>query len=306
MKKRWDVLGLGVVAVDDLLYVDHYPAVDSKSPLLTQNRQGGGLTGTALVAAARLGATTAYYGVLGDTELSQHALAELETEGIDCKQVLIHPGAEPVHAIIIIDQSTGQRTIFFSFERFRSRLPEEIEEEIIASCRVLFVDHSTGLGGLKAVSLAHLLGIQVVGDFEQENMPYALDLMREIDHLIISIDFGEKVTGKGDPDQVIEALWTSTRACVVVTNGSLGSWFKENGEKIAYIPAVKVNVVDTTGCGDVFHGAYAACLSRGESISRAVRVATITAGIKATHPGGRSGIPNLHTVEEFIKFQNTY
>jgi ribokinase len=306
MKKQWDVLGLGVVAVDDLIYVGHYPAVDSKLPIITQRREGGGLTGTALVAAARLGATTAYYGVLGDNELSQHTLTELETEGINCKQVLINPGVEPVHAYIIIDQSTGQRTIFFSFERFRCRLPEEIEEEIVASCKVLFVDHSTGLGGLKAVGLAHLHGIQVIGDFEQENMPYALDLMREIDHLIISIDFGRKVTGKTDPDQVIEALWASGRACVVVTNGSLGSWFKENGGKIVHIPAVKVNVVDTTGCGDVFHGAYAACLSRGESISRAIRVATVTAGIKAAHPGGRSGIPNLHTVEDFIKFQNAY
>ena len=305
MKKRWDVLGMGVVAVDDLIYVDHYPPVDSKLPIISLRREGGGLTGTALVAAARLGAATAYYGVLGDDELSRHVIEELEKEEVDCASVLTKPGCEPVHAFVVIDQSTGQRTIFFSTDRFQSRQPDEIEEGIIASCKVLFVDHLVGLGGIKAVSLAHINGLQAVGDFEQEKAPHALDLMNEIDHLIISNDFGTRVTGRNEPDRIIEALWTSSRTCVVVTTGSLGCWYKEKGGKISHVPAIKVDTIDTTGCGDVFHGAYAACLARGESIARAIRVATITAGIKAAHPGGRSGIPDLETVENFIKTQNS-
>ncbi|MFN8458161.1 MAG: hypothetical protein U0401_26510 [Anaerolineae bacterium] len=60
MSPRWDILGLGVVTVDDPLYVDHYPQPNTKLPIRAKRREGGGLTATALVAAARLGASTAY------------------------------------------------------------------------------------------------------------------------------------------------------------------------------------------------------------------------------------------------------
>lgn len=79
------MLGLGAVAVDDLVYVDRFPAPDSKQTMCVERREGGGLTGIALVAAARLGARTAY------------TLAELECEGVDCGPVLVRPDARPVH-----------------------------------------------------------------------------------------------------------------------------------------------------------------------------------------------------------------
>ena len=72
------------------------------------------------------------------------------------------------------------------------------------------------------------------------------------------------------------------------------------GGKVQHVPALKVNVVDTTGCGDVFHGAYAASIARGEDIPRAIQVATITAGIKAASPGGRNGIPDRAKVETVL------
>ena len=155
MSARWDVLGFGIVAVDDLLYVDHHPVPDTKMPLRQKRRQGGGLAGTALVAAARLGARAAYGGVLGKDELSLYTIRELEREGVDCTQVLHRLDARPVHAIIIVDQSTGQRTILYSAERVAHRRPDEIAEKLVGNCRVLFLDQSTGEDGVHAVQLAH-------------------------------------------------------------------------------------------------------------------------------------------------------
>jgi sugar/nucleoside kinase (ribokinase family) len=108
---RWDVLGLGIAAVDDLLYVDVYPRPDSKVAVRARQRQGGGLTATALVAAARLGARAAYGGVLGHNELSRFTLRELQREGVDCASVLRKGEAEPCHSIVVVDRSTGSRTI---------------------------------------------------------------------------------------------------------------------------------------------------------------------------------------------------
>ncbi len=90
------------------------------------------------------------------------------------------------------------------------------------------------------------------------------------------------------------------RAAVVVTAGERGCWYAGPEGEVRHQPALRVEAVDTTGCGDVFHGAYAAMLTRGAPLARAVAVATVAAGLKATQPGGRSGIPDWGTVERWL------
>jgi sugar/nucleoside kinase (ribokinase family) len=291
------------VTVDDLLYVDHHPQPDEKLPVRSHQRQGGGLAGTALVAAARLGARAAYCGVLGDDELSRFTIRELERDGVDCSPCLHRPDARPIHSFVIVDQSTGQRNILFSREGVALPQPDEITLELIANCRVLFVDHSVIEPGLRAIELAHACGVPAVADLEQPAVPRVLELMHAIDHLIVGLRFAERVTGKHDPPQAVRAL-SESRACCVVTDGARGCWYAERGGPVQHVPACRVRVVDTTGCGDVFHGAYAACLARGDGVPAAIQTATAAAAIKATRPGGRSGIPDRATIDSFLCEQN--
>src|SRR5439155_26722425 len=102
MSPEFDVLGLGAVAVDEWIYVDSYPPPDEKAHVLRTERQCGGLTATALVAAARFGAKCAYAGVLGDDELSQFAIERMRAEGIDLDHLLARHDARPVHSYIVI------------------------------------------------------------------------------------------------------------------------------------------------------------------------------------------------------------
>ena len=111
---RFDVLGLGAVAVDDLLYVDQYPPPEGKVQVLDRQRQCGGLTGTALVAAARLGSRCAYAGVLGDDELSHFVIDSLAREGVELAYRAERADARPAHSTIIVDRLRGTRTIFSS------------------------------------------------------------------------------------------------------------------------------------------------------------------------------------------------
>ncbi len=97
-----------------------------------------------------------------------------------------------------------------------------------------------------------------------------------------------------------EEMSEALGACCVVTAGDQGCWYSEWGAEIRHQPAFPVDVVDTTGCGDVFHGVYAACLAAGLSVSEAVRTASAAAALKATHPGGRSGIPTLDEIRRFV------
>lgn len=287
MTRRWDILGLGAVAVDDLLYVSHYPAPDTKLPVQSRRREGGGLTTTALVAAARLGARTAYATTLGDDELSRFSIAGLEREGVDCSLIQRRPDARPFHSIIIVDQATGQRTILYSAEGVTPLPPAEITESLVANCRMVFVDNRAVAPGLRAAELAHRQNIPVIGDIEPEIEPEAWALLDQIDHLIVGVVLAGQITGETEEEAMVRALTGGTRACCVVTAGEQGCWYAERGGPVQHVPAFPVQVVDTTGCGDVFHGAYAACIAKGESVAAAIEIASAAAALKATHIGRR-------------------
>ena len=304
---EWDVLGFGAVTVDDLVFVPEFPRPDSKMRILEEQRHGGGLTGTALVAAVRLGASAAYCGVLGYDELSRDAVAELKHEGIDCSRMLHKEGARPIHATILVEQANGRRTILFSTQGWTERQPEEMDPDLISSCRVLFVDHTVQSGGIRAAQQARRLGIPVVGDFESAANDLVVELMGLVDHLIIGSHLSEQITGYADPQDRVRALMSAGRACCVVTQGEQGCWYAggDSPEVVRHFPAFPVKAVDTTGCGDVFHGAYAAGLAHGMELEQRIRTATAAAGIKAMQPGGRSGIPRQAEVIQFLSTHST-
>src|SRR5260370_29019899 len=107
-----DILGLGAVTIDDLIYVESYPPADAKVPILRSQRLCGGLTGTALVAASRLGLRTAYAGVLGTDELSSFLTEHMKSEGVDMTCAVRRPGVHPIHAFIVVDEARHTRNVF--------------------------------------------------------------------------------------------------------------------------------------------------------------------------------------------------
>jgi len=300
MSNCWDVLGIGVVAVDDLLYVDHYPQADEKIRITKKQRQGGGLAGTALVAAARQGASTAYLGRLGRDELSHFSLQELEREGVDTSLTRRDSGGGPCHSIVVIDLHSGARTILFDLAELLEPDPASIGAELVDGCKVLFIDQYAYHAGMRAAGLARARGIPVVADMESTNLPDPQAFIDQIDHFIIGIDFARTLSGESEGVRIVRAIYRPRMAACVVTAGEQGCWYSQNGAEVVHFPAFQVETIDTTGCGDVFHGAYAASLARGESIDRAIQVATAAAGLKATQPGGRAGIPSLAQVKTFL------
>jgi len=121
--------------------------------------------------------------------------------------------------------------------------------------------------------------------------------------LIVSRPFAQQLTNSADPVEAAKRLWTNERTVVAITGGADGAWFLTAGGKVQHQPAFKVNVVDTTGCGDVFHGAYASMLARGADAAERIRFASAAAALKATQPGGQAGIPTRSAVESFLQQQ---
>jgi len=292
----WDILGLGCVAVDDLLYLDGFPTPDTKMRVRRRERQGGGLTANALVAASRLGASCAFAGVLGHDPASQFVLDNLQREGIDTSCVVFQECARPIHSTILVDERHHTRTILFDLTGATGASVDRPAEEVIRSTRVLFVDHYGIEGMIRAAKIARAAGIAVVGDLERNEWPGFDELMALVDHLIVSHEFALKLAGVRDPAALVQALWRKDRQAVVVTCGAQGAWYRGVAGEIRHQPAFAVEVVDTTGCGDVFHGAYAASLAVGLPLEQRIARATAAAALKARHPGAQAGCPRLADV----------
>jgi sugar/nucleoside kinase (ribokinase family) len=304
MVQPLDVLGLGCTAVDDLLYVPCYPPADGKVQIRRQERQCGGLTATALVAAARLGARCAYAGTLGDGELAQFVECRLREERVALDWLRRQSDARPVHSVIIVDEVRHTRTIFYDRQCAGGALPDWPPEDVLRAAKVLFVDRYGVEGMIRAARVARAAGIPVLADFETVGTEQRFaELVALVDHLVVSLNFARTWTGQERPADVAKALWSDGRRAVVVTCGAEGCWYLggDDPHDLRHQPAYRVTVADTTGCGDVFHGAYAAGLAEGLALPERIRFASAAAAIKARQPGGQTGIPTRETVAAFLK-----
>jgi sulfofructose kinase len=296
MRPKFDLLALGAVAVDDLFYIGSYPGPDEKTPVLRRERRCGGMSAIAAIAASRLGCKCAYAGVLGRDELSDFAIGQMRQEGVNLRHLARRAGVRPVHSIIMIDSETGTRNIFYDLRGVLGAARDWPPAEVIRSTRVLFVDWFSVPGMIRAARLARAAGIPVVADFEQSGLPGFATLLPLADHLIISEGFAAQLTGLSDPRQAVVKLWTGPQQLVAVTCGAKGCFFvtADAPSAVRHQPAFKVKAVDTTGCGDVFHGAYAAALARGWNAPDRLRFAAAAAALKAEKSGGaQRGIPSL-------------
>ena len=295
---RFDVLGLGCTAVDDLLYVRSFPAADDKVRVELSLRRCGGLTGAALVTAARQEARCAYAGCLGTDPYSEHVARNFIREGVDIAHAPRLPEARVVHSTIVVGKDSGSRNIFYEDEGMIGAHPTLPLDDVIRAAKVLFIDHLGMPGNLRAARTARSAGVAVVADFEGEAAALFPEVLGLADHLVLSAEFARRITHQSDAAQAALALWHSGRSVVIVTGGANGCWSvsAESGIQARHHPAFPVKAVDTTGCGDVFHGAYAASLARGDSLEVRIRFATASAALKAM----QGEIPRRNAVEEFL------
>ncbi|MFZ4608239.1 MAG: PfkB family carbohydrate kinase [Gemmataceae bacterium] len=299
--KIFDVLGMGCVAVDEILRIPKWPEQDTKVRLTHYDRQCGGLTGNALVAASRFGANCAFAGHLGLDSNSDFVKSSFLKENINLDHVPWKTDSMPIHSFIIVDESNDTRTILFHLNGSTGAPAESPPEEVILSSKVLFVDHYGIEGMIRSAKIARRAGIPVVADLERNEWQGFDELLSLVDHLIISIKFARKISGCSSPGAIAHKLFTPGKKVVVVTGGEEGCWYVEENRILKHFPAFKVKAIDTTGCGDVFHGVYSACLAAGLPIHERIKFASGAAAMKSLHPGAQKGAPTKDQVIEFLK-----
>lgn len=299
-----DILGLGVAVVDDIVTVDHFPRPNEKQRILRRQRQLGGLTATALAAAARLGVRCGYCITLGEDDLSGYIRTALIDAGISLLERGADPKCLPYHNIIITEEKTGERSVLSDKSLAQPPKIGRMELALIPSMKCLYVDHVWAAHLLDAAREARRCGVPVVGDYERAS-DGGSDLMDLTDHLILPLSYAQSVLGANtDPESAVQTLARRPgRALACVTDGERGCWYAlgSTPDVVHHQPAVRMDcVVDTTGCGDVFHGVYAAGLVLGWPPPQRIRMAAAAAALKTRRPGAIGGAPNLDELVNFI------
>lgn len=292
------VVGLGQCSWDLLGRVAEYPRVDEKAELLDLVEQGGGPVATALVALTRLGAKTSFFGTVGGDGYGTKIANSLAAAGVAVDQLQIDPDGVSQLALIAVEQRQGRRNIFCHRGARRPFCLDERSRQGIVAASALLLDGTEPAAALDAARLAQAHQVPVVldGGSLREG---SLDLLPYCNHLVVSQKFAGQLC-PGRPEAALERLLESGAEAAVVTLGARGCIALDRHTARIDCPAFDVNVVDTTGCGDVFHGGYLYGLLAGQSLAERLRFASACAALKARQLGGRQGIPGLMEVEELL------
>jgi len=290
----FQVIGLGQCCWDRLHLVDRYPAVDEKTEIKQSLEQGGGPVATALVTLSRLGVSCACCGSVGGDPEGGLIRKSLEQEGIDCEDLQMDPTGSSQQATIIVETGSALRTIFWQRGARRPFVVSPDFQQRLCACSILLLDGLDAAAALEAARLARKAGVATVldGGTLREG---SRQLLPFIDHLVVSARFARQYAGSEHPEDALSALAEHGAAAVTVTAGEQGSWSLAGKTRFSQ-PAFRVDPVDTTGCGDVFHGGYIYGLLQQWSLPRTVRFAAACAALKTRQLGGRSAIPSLRDV----------
>ncbi|HEX7004084.1 MAG TPA: PfkB family carbohydrate kinase [Trueperaceae bacterium] len=286
------VVCAGLSCVDHIWQVGSFPPAASRTDASGYRLQGGGPAATAAVTVARLGGRAHLWAVHGDDPGGAFVVDELKRLGVETGGVRVVPGATSwVSAVLVAPD--GERWIF----PYRGAgLPDNAPSERPADAGALLVDFRQPRLCREAIDWAAGRGVPIVGDLG--NARY-WESSERLDVIIASEECAEEVLGRDDPEAALAAMRWRPDQHVGVTLGAEG-YLYDAGQGVRHLPALPVTVVDTTGAGDVFHGAYAFALASGWDADRCAAFASVTAAISCTGVG-RSAIPDGATVERLLE-----
>ena len=296
--KPFDVVGVGLNSVDFLCVVPEFPALNSKMEMLQFSKQGGGQVATAMVALSRWGVRTKYIGKVGGDELGQFSLHSIRQEGVDVSSVITEPSATNQFAAIIVDRSTGDRTILWNRDSRLMYREGELRKEELSSGKLLHLDGHDIHAAIQSASWAKEEGIPTVVDLDKVE-PLTPELIKKIDFVITSARFPTLFTGISNRERAFGEMQKQAPGFLCATLGREGSMALVDGE-IMHVKGFEVDAIDTTGAGDVFHAAFIYGLLQNWEVREILQFANGAAALKCGELGGRKGIRSLEEIHKFL------
>jgi sulfofructose kinase len=300
------VLCIGGVCVDHVLELDALPSGEGKQLARHSRWGGGGPAATAAVAISRLGAGATWYGLVGDDLAGEMLTEMLQQAGVAVGEGSVIKGAATSISEVLVD-ADGHRWLGYYRGEGLPSTTGDVDDHRVASLldlspvHAVMCDRSCSGLATKAFEMARERGVPRVVDVEESRGREIGQLTGLADHVIFSAAGLSSYTGLADPAAALRvARRRLPGATVGVTQGPSGSVFL-TAEGLLSVPAPVVKAKDTTGCGDVFHGAYALALGEGLAVPGAAVFATAVAALKAVRGDAWLGMPTRAEVDALIE-----
>ena len=298
-----DIVGVGSPVMDLVINVSKIPRGNGFTGANEIFHQGGGNCASAMAASARLGAKTGMLAKVGGDKTGDFVIKDLQFNGVDTSRILRGPpDTSSPYCLSVSEIDEGTR--FFVGRRnavMVARMePSELDYEYLSRAKIVHIDSGSPVS-IAAAKYAREKGIKVTidaGGFSQDRV----DAIPFVDVYIASDMFYNGMF-RDNPDDMegnCRKLHEMGPEVVWITRGEHGCCGLVDG-KFYNVPAFKIEAKDTTGAGDVFHGAYAAAMLEGLSHPECARYASAVSAIKCMYVGGRTGIPNREILRRFLE-----
>lgn len=312
MTSSLDVVGVGANSVDYVYCLPQFPQPDSAAAKLRIGRHlvsPGGQTTTTLSTCAAMGLRTSYIGTISSDANGTLIREELTRRGVDVSHAKIRDGANPF-AVILLDEQQGERVVLWDRDPAMRLEPADIDPQVIRGARLLHVDDVDEDAAIHAALIGREAGIPVTSDIERigrrtEELVAAVTVPIFAEHVL------QELTGEPDFERALRkvagprldgsslrhgaALRTqggALRTLACVTLGPRGAMMLAD-DRIYTAPGCQVDVVDTTGAGDVFRGGFITALLRGDAPEEILRFANAAAAVSCTRLGAIASVPTV-------------
>jgi len=294
---------VGLAVLDIVFGVDVRPQRGRKGFANSMMVIGGGPAATAAAAVNRLNGNAIFIGQLGEDVVGDLIIEDFAQWGVDTRRVRrLRSASSPVSTITV--EADGERTIVNYTDPRLLESEDLLTEDDLSGADAVLGDLLWPTGALSAMEAARRLGVPAVLDFDHVR-PGPIDAaLTTPTHIVFSAPALSEVSGEGDPTSGLRSVAARTDAWLAVTLGEAGVIWLDDGGAVRTSPAFAVEVADTLGAGDVFHGAFALGLAEDRPIDEVVQRASAAAALKCTRFGGRAGIPTSEELEEFLRHRS--
>lgn len=296
--KTFDLIGIGLVAVDVLWRTPAQVKVGSKNEVEDMILQGGAPAGSTTCQLGSLGYRAGFLANLGENTLSAIAIEEFKRRGVDSCLFNRQPNAAPALALCEINAQTAERTVYYNLSQYRPLNKKDIPLDVIRQARMLIID-SFELEAMEIIlDAVQNTSIHTVLDLEHGDRDTIIRCLKRGTDIIMPWEAAREITGCSSPDIALARMAEWSEGNLLITDGIRGSW-AWNGGQIIHQPAFPVQAVDTTGCGDAYHGGYAVGLLEGWDLQVRMEYGAWIASQVATALGGRTHLPDRKMLASF-------
>lgn len=298
------IVGIGANVFDTLYNIPTYPTEDTKMRAVASKTAGGGPVATGLVAAQKLGEDAAYIGVLSDDNGGKFLKEDFLKYGVKTDLIEVKSGYRSFASVLWLCADTATRTCVYDKGNLPPLELNEAQKQAICDARILMVDGNEMGAAVEAAKIAKANNTKVLYDcgglYEGVEK-----LLEYTDIMIPSEEFSLGHTGCNSAEEAAKKLYeTYSPEVVVITQGKRGGIIYDGKEIVSY-PIYPAVVVDSNGSGDVFHGAFAAAISKGYDYLKCCHFSSAVSGLKCTGVGARESVPDFETTKKYLK-ENGY